>query len=158
MLRDISNYKIQFISIFLMAFLAVFIFTGVSSEAISLEENVNSYYQDTNLADGWIFASHVDDDFVDEVYDLSPTAQTERQVVLSSTADFNTDPEIKLHFLEDNEISKPYVVEGKEFDLKDEDGVWLDKSFADNKSLEVGDKITFKFNGMEIEKKIRGLI
>ena len=158
MLRDISNYKIQFISIFLMAFLAVFIFTGVSSEAISLEENVNSYYQDTHLADAWIFASNIDDDFVDSVYDLSPTTETERQLVLSSTADFNTDPEIKLHFLEENEISKPYLAEGEEFDVNDEDGVWLDKSFADNKSLEVGDKITFKFEGMEIEKEIKGLI
>ncbi len=158
MLRDISNYKIQFISIFLMAFLAVLIFAGVSSEAISLEENVNSYYHDTNLADGWIFATQVDDDFVDAVNDLSPTTQTERQLVLSSKADFNTDPEIKLHFLEDNEISKFHLVEGEEFNLNDEDGVWLDKSFADNKSLKVGDSITFKFNDMEIEKEIKGLV
>lgn len=158
MLRDISNYKIQFISIFLMAFLAVFIFSGVSSEAISLEENINDYYQDTHLADGWIFATNVDDDFEDSVYELDPTADTERQLVLSSIADFNTNPEIKLHFLEENKMSKFYVMEGEEFDLDDEDGVWLDKSFADNKSLEVGDKITFKFNDMEIKKEIRGLV
>ncbi len=158
MLRDISNYKIQFISIFLMAFLAVFIFSGVSSEAISLEENINDYYQDTHLADGWIFATNADDDFEDSVYELSPTADTERQLVLSSIADFNTNPEIKLHFIEENKMSKFYLMEGEEFDLNDEDGVWLDKSFADNKSLKVGDNITFKFNGMEIEKEIRGLV
>lgn len=158
MLRDISNYKIQFISIFLMAFLAVFIFTGVSSEAIFLEDNINAYYDETNLADAWIYANNIDDEFVDIVSDLGPTTQTERQLVLSSVADFNTNPEIKLHFIEDNEISKFYLVEGEKFDLDDEDGVWLDKSFADNKSLEVGDNITFKFNGMEVEKEIKGLV
>lgn len=158
MLRDISNYKIQFISIFLMAFLAVFIFTGVSSEAISLEENINAYYNETNLADAWIYATNIDDEFVDIVSDLGPTTQAERQLVLSSIADFNTNPEIKLHFIEDNEISKFYLVEGEKFDLDDEDGVWLDKSFADNKSLEIGDNITFKFNGMEVEKEIKGLV
>lgn len=158
MLRDISNYKIQFISIFLMAFLAVFIFTGVSSEAIFLEDNINAYYDETNLADAWIYANNIDDEFVDIVSDLGPTTQTERQLVLSSVADFNTNPEIKLHFIEDNEISKFYLVEGEKFDLDDEDGVWLDKSFADNKSLEIGDNITFKFNGMEVEKEIKGLV
>lgn len=158
MLRDISNYKIQFISIFLMAFLAVFIFTGVSSEAIFLEDNINAYYDETNLADAWIYANNIDDEFVDIVSDLGPTTQTERQLVLSSIADFNTNPEIKLHFIEDNEISKFYLVEGEKFDLDDEDGVWLDKSFADNKSLEIGDNITFKFNGMEVEKEIKGLV
>lgn len=158
MLRDISNYKIQFISIFLMAFLAVFIFTGVSSEAIFLEDNINAYYDETNLADAWIYANNIDDEFVDIVSDLGPTTQTERQLVLSSIADFNTNPEIKLHFIEDNEISKFYLVEGEKFDLNDEDGVWLDKSFADNKSLEIGDNITFKFNGMEVEKEIKGLV
>ena len=158
MLRDIKDYKIQFISIFLMAFVGVFIFAGVSGEGLALEENINHYYQDTNMADGWIYASDIDKVFVDKVKDLSSTTDTERQLVVSSEADFNTNPEIKLHFIEDNTISKPYLIEGEEFNLKDDDGVWLDKSFADAKQLKVGDNISFEFNGMEIEKEIRGLV
>ena len=54
MLRDISKHKAQFISIFLMAFLGVFVFSGVGGESVGLEVNVNQFYEDTNLADGFI--------------------------------------------------------------------------------------------------------
>lgn len=157
MLRDLSDYKIQFISIFLMAFLGVFIFAGVGGEALSLEENANNYYQDTNLADGWIYASNIDDDFVDKVNNLSPTTQSERQMVVTSQADFSNNPDVELHFIDDNEISKFYAAERDDFNSDDGDGVWLDKNFADAKGLKVGDNISFEFNGMEIEKKIKGL-
>lgn len=157
MLRDLSDYKIQFISIFLMAFLGVFIFAGVGGEAISLEDNANNYYHDTNLADGWIYASNIDEDFVNKVNDLSPTTQSERQMVVTSQADFSNNPDVELHFIDDNKISKFYAAEGDDFNSNDEDGVWLDKNFAHAKGLKVGDKITFEFNGMEIEKEIRGL-
>ena len=55
MLRDIAKHKAQFISIFLMAFLGVFVFAGVGGESVGLEVNVNDFYEDTNLADGWIY-------------------------------------------------------------------------------------------------------
>ena len=67
MLRDIRKHKTQFLSIFLMAFLGVFVFAGVGGESVGLEVHVNDYYDDTNLADGWIYSANLDDDFVDKV-------------------------------------------------------------------------------------------
>ncbi|AMD17989.1 cell division protein FtsX [Methanobrevibacter sp. YE315] len=157
MLRDIRKHKTQFISIFLMAFLGVFVFAGVGGESVGLEVNVNDYYNETNLADGWIYSANLDDDFVDKVNNLSPTTQSERQLVLDSVADFSNDPEIKLHFVENNTISKFYLMDGEPLNISDDDGVWLDKSFADAKDLKVGDNITFEFNGFEIEKEIKGV-
>ena len=157
MLRDIRKHKTQFLSIFLMAFLGVFVFAGVGGESVGLEVNSNNFYNDTNLADGWIYSANLDDDFVDKVNNLSLTTQSERQLVLDSVADFGNDPEITLHFVENNTISKFYPMEGDPVNVSDADGVWLDKSFADAKDLKVGDNITFKFNGLEIEKEIRGI-
>ena len=157
MLRDIRKHKTQFLSIFLMAFLGVFVFAGVGGESVGLEVHVNDYYDDTNLADGWIYSANLDDDFVDKVNDLNPTTASERQLVLDSVGDFSNDPEITLHFVENNTISTFYLIEGEELNISDEDGVWLDKSFADAKNLSVGDNITFEFNGFEIEKEIKGI-
>ena len=157
MLRDIKKHKTQFLSIFLMAFLGVFVFAGVGGESVGLEVNVNQYYEDTNLADGWIYSANLDDDFVDKVNNLTPTTASERQLVVDSVGNFSNDPEITLHFVENNTISKFYLMEGEELNISDEDGVWLDKSFADAKNLTVGDNITFEFNGLEIEKQIRGI-
>ncbi|ALT68036.1 hypothetical protein [Methanobrevibacter millerae] len=43
MLRDVSNYKAQFISIFLMAFIGVFVFTGMYVETSSFETTIDKY-------------------------------------------------------------------------------------------------------------------
>ena len=157
MLRDIRKHKAQFLSIFLMAFLGVFVFVGVGGESVGLEVNVNDYYNDTNLADGWIYSININDLFLYQVDCLGATTQMERQLVVDSVADFSNDPEITLHFVENNTISKFYLLEGKPLDIDDKNGVWLDKSFADAKGLKVGDNITFEFEGHEIEKEIKGI-
>ena len=157
MLRDIRKHKTQFLSIFLMAFLGVFVFSGVGGESVGLEVNIDNFYNDTNLADGWIYSGNLSDKFLDDVNELGPTTQMERQLVIDSVADFSNDPEITLHFVENNTISKFYLLEGEKLDIEDEDGVWLDKSFADAKGLKVGDNITFEFEGLKIEKEIKGL-
>lgn len=157
MVRDIKNHKIQFISIFLMAFLGVYVFTGFGAESFGFEETSSTYYGETNLADGWIYASNIDDDFVNKVNDLPSTKDSERKLIVNSIADFDNDPDITLHFLEDNDISKFYLVKGEEFNLSDGDGVWLDIRFAEAKNLTVGDNISFTFEGMTVEKEIKGL-
>lgn len=157
MIRDIKSHKIQFISIFLMAFLGVYVFVGFGAESFGFEQTADTYYNETNLADGWIYASSIDNDFQDKVDDLSLTEDSNRRLVINSIADFKNDPDITLHFLEDDDISKFYPVKGEDFNLSDGDGVWLDIRFADAKNLDVGDNITFEFNGVEIEKEIRGL-
>ena len=148
MLRDIGKHKTQFLSIFLMAFLGVFVFAGVGGE---------SFYQDTNLADGWIYSANLDNDFVDKVNNLSSTTQSERQLVMDSVGNFSNDPDITLHFVENNTISKFYLLDGEELNISDADGVWIDKSFADAKNLNVGDNISFTFNGITVEKEIKGI-
>lgn len=155
MLRDISINKTQFISIFLMAFLGIFAFCGVCAEYYGLEQTSADFYSDTNLADGWIYNITITDGAVDEIENF--TTDYEKQLVIQSVGNFSNDPDITLHFIEDNEISKFYTTEGEDFNLSDDSGVWLDKRFADAQNLTVGDNITFKFNGMEIEKEIRGI-
>ncbi|MBP3791809.1 MAG: ABC transporter permease [Methanobrevibacter sp.] len=157
MLRDISRHKAQFISIFLMAFLGVFVFAGVGGESVGLEVNSDNFYEETNLADGWIYSGYINDLFMYQVDCLGATTQMERQLVVDSVADFDNDPDVTLHFVENNTISKFYLLEGEKLDINDKDGVWLDKSFADAKGLKVGDKIKFEFENYTIEKQIRGL-
>ena len=157
MIRDIMKHKTQFISIFLMAFLGVFVFTGIGSECLGLEVNVNNFYEDTNLADGWIYSPYLNDLFLNQVNYLGATTQMERQLIVDSVADFENNPEITLHFVENNTISKFYLIEGEPLDINDSNGVWLDKGFADAKGLKVGDNISFESEGYKIEKEIKGL-
>lgn len=157
MIRDVLNYKMQFISIFLMAFIGVLVFTGIYADTSSFETTINDYYEETNLADGWIYSNYLVDEFVEQTYLLGATTQMERQLIVESQAELENKPDITLHFVENNTISKFYLIEGKELDINDSDGVWLDKSFADARNLTIGDEITFESSGVEITKEIRGL-
>ncbi len=155
MLRDIKLNKTQFIAIFMMAFLGIFAYTGICSEYYGLEQTSDAFYNDTNLADGWIYGTNFDTADLDKINNF--TTQAERQDVVKSVGDFDNEPDITLHFVENNTISTFYVIEGKDLDIDDESGVWLDKRFADEKDLKIGDNITFNFDGKTITKEIKGI-
>ena len=138
-----------------MAFLGIFAYCGIYGEYYGLVQTSDAYYAQTNMADGWIYNTSFDDSSIDKISEFA--TESDRQLVVQSVADFDNKPDIKLHFVENGTISKFYSVEGEDFNPSDESGVWLDKRFADEKDLTVGDKITFEFDDVNITKEIRGI-
>ena len=164
MLRDIRRNKAQFVSIFLMAFLAVYIYTGIGGEWRGLQNTVDDYYAKTNLADAIIMGSSFDNEQAQAVLDIDDITAIERRTILmatgkqSSNGMFEHVPELSLHFVEKNEISTFHLVEGEVFDIQDKNGIWLDKRFADANKLTIEDTLTLNIAGMETEKVISGII
>ena len=158
MFRDMGRHKTQFISIFLMAFLAVFIYAGVGGEWRGLQKSADDFYSETNLADAWIYGGGFTDEQAEAVKNIPGVSAVERRLELSAVCDFENTPVLTVYFAESGEISKPYPVNGEAFDKSDSDGVWLDKRFADARGLTSGDKIGFAINGIKLEKTVRGLI
>jgi putative ABC transport system permease protein len=155
MLRDIKINKTQFIAIFLMAFLGIFAYCGIYGEYYGLVQTSDAYYDQTNMADGWIYNTTFDNASVDKINEF--TQETDRQAVVQSVADMENKPDINLHFVEKGTISKFHSTEGEDFDASDDSGVWLDCRFAEKRNLKVGDSITFEFNNQTFTKKIKGL-
>ena len=62
MFQDMKEHKLQFISIFLMAFIGVYIFAGIGGEWAGVNHYREHYYEETNLADGWIWGEGFTDD------------------------------------------------------------------------------------------------
>lgn len=62
-----------------------------------------------------------------------------------------------MNFIEENEISKFYIVDGENFN-KDTKGIWLDNFFAEENNLKIGDTLKVKYDGYVFEEKIVGLI
>ena len=164
MLRDIMRHKTQFISIFLMAFLAVFIYTGIGSEWRGLQYSADNYYRETNLADVIIMGSGFSDEQEKTVSDIDGITATERRTIVkasgrnSSNGVFEHSTSLSLHFVEKNEITKFHLVTGSPLDIQDEASIWLDKRFTDANDLKIGDTITLNISGMETEKEIKGII
>ena len=55
MLRDIKENNRQFIAIFLMSFITLLAFAGIGSEVQGLQNNLDNYYNETNMADAYVF-------------------------------------------------------------------------------------------------------
>ncbi|MDR0293004.1 MAG: ABC transporter permease [Oscillospiraceae bacterium] len=158
MLRDMGRHKTQFISIFLMAFLAVFIYAGVGAEWRGLQKSADKFYAQANLADAFLYASGFTDEQAEAVGNIPGVTAVERRLELSAAADFENAPALTLYFVEKNEISKLYLLEGAGFDREDGDGIWLDKRFADAHNVTPGDKIGLTPGGAKLTKTVRGLI
>lgn len=159
MLRDLKDHKIQFLSIFLMAFLGVYVFTGICAESAGIEAVSSDYYNETNLADGWIYGDSFTKDQLDDIKSLDEVKDAYREMVIPTVGNYSSDPDITLHVLEEDQtISKFHVFKGEDFNLSDEDGIWIDKRFADARGLDVGDNYTLKINGMKMTKEIRGIV
>ena len=159
MLRDFKDHKIQFLSIFLMALIGVYAFTGISGEAVGLVDVSTKYYEDTNLADGWIYGEDIDKDIFSDIKGMDQIKDAQREMVVSTVANYSSDPDITLHIIEGKQkISTFHLFKGKDFDENDKEGIWIDKRFADGRNLDIGDKITLKFDGKEVSKTIKGIM
>lgn len=158
MLQDMKQNKWQFISVMIMAFLGVFIFTGIGGEWAGVESYRKGYYEQTNLADGWIWGEGFSNDDVNKVKSIEGVTGAEKRCYVEVTGQDEYNPTIYLYGLEKNTICKPYVAQGEEFNPDAQGKVWLDKQFSDTKGLKVGDKYTFVFEGTPFSLEIAGLI
>ncbi len=158
MLRDMQQNKWQFFSILLMAFLGVYIFTGIGGEWAGVENYREKYYEETNLADGWIWGEGFTDDDLETVKSIDGVTGAEKRCYLEVTGQDEYSPSVYLYALNENLICMPLVIEGEEVDVNAEGKMWLDTRFAEAKGLEVGDSYTFLFESTPITLKVAGLV
>lgn len=157
MLRDMRLYKMQFISIFLMSFLGLWIFAGIGGEWMGLQQSVDRYYTDTRMADMWLYGRSFTPEDEARAAAVPGIAAAERRMTLQGTGDFGNKPELTLHVLDQNRLSVPYRVDGDGFDAGG-DGIWLDSRFALARGLSPGDSISFAINGETLTRKIAGTV
>lgn len=157
MFRDMKLNKTQFISIFLMAFLGVFIYAGIGGEWMGLKKSADKYYKETNFSDVWLYGSNFSKEDQEKLQKIGDITGTERKLIIEGIGNFNNSPKISLHFITENKISKLYLVHGENFSIN-KDGLWIDDRFAKAHNLSVGDKMSVTCNGISIEKNILGTI
>ena len=140
-----------------MVFLGVFVFAGVHAYMDGMKISGDKYYESNNLQDIWLSGENFTDEDLKNVKEISNVKNAERILNIRTELENYKDVSLDTNFIETNEISKMYIVDGEEFS-KDKKGVWLDSYLAKNLDLKVGDEITFKYKDYEMKEKILGLI
>lgn len=156
-LRDIRQNKMQFFNIFIMVFLGVFVFAGIHAYMDGMEKSADNYYKNNNFQDIWLSGENFSDEDLEKVKNTENVKDAERMLTINTELENKKDVTLDTNFIESNNISKMYVVDGEEFS-KDKKGVWFDSYLAKNLDLKVGDEITFTYQNMKMTEKIVGLV
>lgn len=154
--RDMKKNKMQFITIFLMVFLGVFVYAGIHAYMDGMQKSSDIYYEKNNLQDIWISGKNFTDEDLEKVKSIPNIKDAERQLTVNAIYK-EKEIDLQTNFIESNNISKFYVIDGEGFD-KEKSGVWVDYYFAKNNDLKVGDEITLRYQNMDLKEKILGLI
>lgn len=155
MLRDIKNNLSQFITIFLMVMIGVMAYSGIEAYMTGMQVTADRFYKDNNLQDMNVIANNVTEEDLDAIKNIEHVNDAERK--LSVTATTPDDDTMLVSFIESNDISVFHVFDGVEFDA-DTDGAWLDRFYAVENNIKVGDTITFKYDGYEFKEEVKGLV
>ena len=156
-LRDIRQNKMQFFNIFIMVFLGVFVFAGIHAYMDGMEKSADNYYKNNNFQDIWLSGENFSDEDLEKVKNTENVKDAERMLTINTELENKDGVTLDTNFIESNNISKMYVVDGEEFS-KDKKGVWFDSYLAKNLDLKVGDEITFTYQNMKMTEKIVGLV
>ena len=155
--RDIKLNKSQFIVIFIMIFLGVGVFAGIHSYMDGMQISADKYYEQNSFQDLWLVGENFTKEDLNKVKEIENIKDAQRQLTILTTLEGYEDVTLETNFIECNNISKMYVVEGEGFD-KEKSGVWLDSYLAQNLGLQVGDEISFTYQNYKITEKILGLV
>ena len=169
MLRDIARNKSQFVTIFIMVFLAVFAFAGVHAYMDGMKASADVYYENQNLQDLWITSENFTDEKIQEIKSMENVNDVERYIRIKVNVNGSekyTNPltnkpvddlVYECNFIESNNINKMYIIEGEEFS-KDKPGVWIDDYLAKNLGIKVGDELELSVEGTVFKEKVMGLM
>lgn len=156
-LRDIKQNKMQFFNIFIMVFLGVFVFAGIHAYMDGMEKSADNYYKSNNFQDIWLSGENFSTEDLEKVKNTENIKDAEKLLTINTELENKEGVTLETNFIESNNISKMYVVEGEEFS-KDKKGVWFDSYLAKNLNLKVGDEITVTYQNIKITEKILGLV
>ncbi len=157
MLRDMKQSKGQFISIFLLVFLGIGVYTGLNAIGHGMSVSSTEFYQQTNLADVFVYGSDFTEADVASLNEIDGIKVAEGRRQINATLEEDSAVTLQINYIKTNKISQMYVIEGTGY-TPGADGIWLEVAFANENGYQVGDTISFLVNGVKQEEKIQGLV
>jgi|GEM_PF-2870784 len=148
--RDLRKNWISFLSVFLMSFICLFIFTGIFHLSQQMDATGKQFVQDSNLADSTLSLTNFSEQKEQQTKKLANVAQIARR----SVGRYQND-ELSMTILSFNHssISKPQVIRGAK--LANRAGIWLDEDFFQANNYQLGDDFLIEEQSYRILGTVR---
>lgn len=157
MFRDIMQNKSQFITIFLMVTIGVMVYAGIESYMSGMTNAADKFYLENNLQDLNVLGTSFTEDDLLKIKQMKNVNDAERKLEVTGIDADDKDKTYLISFIESNNISKFYVIEGSSFDVNKK-GVWIDSFYADKNDIKIKDKIKIKYDNLVLEEEVLGFV
>ncbi|MDP5277036.1 ABC transporter permease [Chengkuizengella axinellae] len=156
LLRDLKEFKGQFISITLVIAVGAFFFAGFSTFSKNLSEYSSKYYEDSNLTDLWVYFDSISPEDINIFRQIDEIKNIEGRYVLDVNQKFDeVTTTLKLHSIpENNKINKIQIIGGGR--PTNFQSIVIDTDYAKEHNFSIGDEIEISTPFNDILLKISG--
>ncbi|NLT08410.1 MAG: hypothetical protein GXY08_02780, partial [Ruminococcus sp.] len=160
MIRSVRQFKLQFVSVLLLAMLSVVIYSGLEGIWRGIEYEFDSFANETDLADEWVSAVYFTSDDVDAIKQMNGVSGVSQRlrITVSSPSDDSSDTYLCLDTVGDESISSMKLVSGKKYDKNLTDSVWLDRDYVEENGISAGQMIDISYNGNTVRTTVAGVV
>ncbi|MBR6018853.1 MAG: ABC transporter permease [Lachnospiraceae bacterium] len=169
MLRSIRQYKLQFLSVLLLATLSVTVYSGLEGIWSGIEYEYGRFSEETNLADEWVYATYFTDEDIAAVRGtagVSDVSARLRITVEVSAAESAQNPSaaaepssrLSLDTVGNESISSMRLIEGVPYDRTHTDSVWINSDYSEANDIAVGDTLALTLNNTTVEVSVAGIV
>lgn len=152
-IRDMKKSLSQFVSIFIMALIAMTIVTGLDTLWVILARRSENLYDVTNVADIWVTISNPTEHDMWKVKKLEGVEHAEKRLKIDANTRFDGNPIVTVYAYPNTGIlDQPYVINGG----KIAKGALIDEKFALAHGIEIGDRIHVEVNGYWLQYDVTG--
>lgn len=149
MLRDLWVQKTSFLAIFLLMGMGCYIFAGITSEYHGMQVSVDTFMEETKMADAMILSK--------EPLTLDKDLQTQKVMKLTAQLPSQEQTTLSINVIQENKISQMKVLEGEAY-TPETDGIWLDERFAKAHHINVQDTFTYQLQDSYLSATVKGLV
>ncbi len=157
MFRDLRFNAVQFVSIFIMCFLAIFLLAGFDADTQGRLRSSDRYFKKTNFFDLLLTSEGFTREDIDTLEEIPEIAHAERRTSLKGKVTNCLNKKIELNFIESDEVCKLYLMEGEPF-TAGKRGIWIDWHFAKVHNLSIGDTVEIDIDGKAISEPVTGIV
>lgn len=160
MFRSVRQFRLQFISVFLLATLSVIVYSGLEGVWSGMRHEFDSYVDDTILADEWVHASYFTEEDVARINELEGVIDVTKRIRITAASSDKDgkDTYLSLDTVGNGNVTSMHVMEGKEHNVSSTDSVWIDVDYARENDISVGDRLPLRYGEKSAEPVVVGIV
>ncbi len=158
LLRDLRQNFVQFLAIFVMCFLAMFILVTLDSDITGLGHATDEYYKETNFMDLSMTSEGFSPEDLITIKSVPVVKDAEfRYTTVGRITVDGAEKKLEYNFIDSNNITSMLLFEGVPYE-SGMNGIWIDRNFAAKERISVGDSVQLKCDGIEFAETVRGIM